>query len=217
MERIKIVDASKKFGNLSIFHELNFSFYGGEIIGLSGNNGVGKTTFIKLLCGLIYPDSGQIFINGIDVKKNRKKWMEDVGILLDGSRSMYWRLSALQNFIYFSGLKGIFGNKALIQAEKILQLFDLWDVREKKVETFSFGMKQRLALACSISHTPSIVLLDEPTSGLDSASTQILEEYICLLAKENKTIILASHDQEMITRLSTRKLIIENGSINDTF
>lgn len=89
MERIKIVDASKKFGNLSIFHELNFSFYGGEIIGLSGNNGVGKTTFIKLLCGLIYPDSGQIFINGIDVKKNRKKWMEDVGILLDGSRSMY--------------------------------------------------------------------------------------------------------------------------------
>ena len=214
MERIKVVNLSKDFGNSPLFCKVNFSFYPGEIIGLSGKNGAGKTTFIKLLCGLIYPDSGQIFINGLDARKNRTKWMDDVGTQLEGFRSLYWRLSALQNFMYFAGLKRIFGNQAKIRAEKNLQLFGLWDVKDEKVETFSFGMKQRLALACSVAHSPSIVLLDEPTSGLDIISSQILEHYIGVLAKENKTVLLASHDHEMIARVSTSRLTIENGVIN---
>lgn len=217
MERIKAIDLSKDFGKHPLFSKVNLSFYAGEIIGLSGKNGIGKTTFIKLLCGLIYPDSGQIFINGIDARKNRTKWMEDVGTLLDGSRSLYWRLSALQNFIYFVGLKRIFGKEAIIRAKKNLQFFELWEVKDEKVETFSFGMKQRLALACSVAHSPSIVLLDEPTSGLDKISSRILENYIGLLAKENKTVLLASHDSEMIARISTRRLTIENGFINCAF
>lgn len=217
MERIKVINVSKNFGNHSLFCKVNFSFQAGEIIGLSGKNGTGKTTFIKLLCGLIYPDSGRIFINGIDGRKNRTKWMEDIGTLLEGSRSLYWRLSALQNFIYFSGLKRVFGNEAIIRAEEIFQLFDLWNVRNEKVETFSFGMKQRLALACSVSHSPSIVLLDEPTSGLDAISSQILENYIDTLAKKKKTILLASHDKELVVRISTRRLTIENGVIDCAF
>lgn len=214
MERIKVINISKDFGNHSLFCKVNFSFHAGEIIGLSGKNGTGKTTFIKLLCGLIYPNSGQIFINGIDARKNRTKWMEDVGTLLEGSRSLYWRLSALQNFIYFAGLKKVFGKEAMHRAEKILQFFGLWDVKNEKVEIFSFGMKQRLALACSVAHSPSIVLLDEPTSGLDIISSQILENYIGILAKENKTVLLASHDHEMVARISTSKLTIEHGVIN---
>ena len=214
MERIKAINLSKDFGKNSLFSNVNFSFRSGEIIGLSGKNGVGKTTFIKLLCGLIYPDSGQIFINGIESRKNRTKWMEDIGTLLEGSRSLHWRLSALQNFIYFAGLKRIFGNEAMIRADEILQLFGLWDVKNEKVETFSFGMKQRLALACSVAHSPSIVLLDEPTSGLDAISSQILENYIGIMAQENKTVLLASHDHEMIVRISTSRLTIENGVIN---
>jgi len=217
MERVKAINLTKNFGNRSLFGSVNFSFRAGEIIGISGKNGVGKTTFIKLLCGLIYSDSGQILINGIDARKNRTKWMEDVGTLLEGSRSLYWRLSALQNFIYFAGLKKIFGNEAKVRAEKLLQLFGLWDVRNEKVETFSFGMKQRLALACSVAHAPSIVLLDEPTSGLDTMSSQILENYIDVLSKENKTVLLASHDHEMIARISTSRLTIENGVINRVF
>jgi len=217
MERVNIINVSKKFGGVSLFCRANFSFYAGEIIGLSGNNGAGKTTFIKLLCGLIYPDSGQISVNGIDIKKNRTRCMRDVGVLLEGSRSLYWRLSAMQNFIYFAGLKSVFGKGAFTRAEKALQCFDLWDVRNSKVETFSFGMKQRLSLACSVSHSPSIILLDEPTSGLDAISAKMLENYIILLANENRTIVLASHDHKMIERVSTRRLIIDNGIISDTF
>jgi len=215
MEKIRAVGLSKKFGGTSLFNELNFSFHTGHIIGLTGNNGVGKTTLIKLLCGLIYPDYGMLFVNGVEAKSNRKKWMEDVGVVLEGSHTVYWRLSALQNIIYFSGLKGFFGSIAYTQAEKTLRFFELWNVKDKKVETFSFGMKQRLALACSISHSPSIVILDEPTSGLDAKSTEILESYICSLAKEDKTVILASHDQDMVSRISTRILRIENGILNE--
>jgi ABC-2 type transport system ATP-binding protein len=214
MERIKINNLSKRYSNRCIFQRINISFYPGKIIGLLGDNGVGKTTFIKLICGLIHPDEGEVFVNGIDIKKQRSKSMQSMGVFLEGSRSTYWRLTAWQNLLYFSGLKGTFGKSAQNRAENLLQIFDLWDIRNTKVEFLSFGMKQRLALACSLSHDPSIILLDEPTSGLDKQSSIIFERFIKQLADENKVIIIASHDHEMIQRISHSMLIIKNGSLN---
>jgi sodium transport system ATP-binding protein len=124
-------------------------------------------------------------------------------------------LTGLQNYIYFSGLKGVFGFQAEVQAEKLLRQFDLWKLRNKKVETYSFGMKQRLAIACSMSHNPSILLFDEPSSGLDTESIEILQEYICRLSQDNKTIVLSSHDEKFISRSCTRKLIVHTGCIKN--
>lgn len=211
METISVVGVSKTFGKKTLFKNLNFTSHAGEIIGLTGSNGIGKTTLLKLLCGLIHPDCGTIYLKGIEVHSNRKKYMQDMGAFLEGSRTVYWRLSALQNIIYFSGLKGIFGKRADSQAEKMLRFFDLWDVKHKKVETFSFGMKQRLALACSLTHAPSIIILDEPTSGLDHVSVEMFKTYIRVLAEEKKTIIMAAHDQNIIHDVSNRILRIENG------
>lgn len=217
MERIRLESVSKKFGENSIFKNLNFSCHAGDIIGLTGNNGVGKTTLIKILCGLVRPNSGNIFINGNHASSNRNMWMQNVGVLLEGSRSIYWRLSAIQNINYFSGLKGVFGKLADSQAKKMLQFFGLWEIRNQKVENFSFGMKQRLALACSVVHSPSVIILDEPTSGLDAQSTELLEKYIHLLSQEKKSIILASHDLEMVSKISTKKFKIENCVLNEIF
>ena len=214
MESIKINNLSKRYTDRYIFQRINLSLYPGKIIGLVGDNGVGKTTFIKLICGLIYPDEGEVFVNGIDIKKQRSKTMQNMGVLLEGSRSTYWRLNALQNLLYFSGLKGFFGKSAHNRAENLLQIFELWDVRNTKVELLSFGMKQRLALACSISHDPSIILLDEPTSGLDKQSSIIFERFIKQLVYENKLIIIASHDHEMIQRISHSTLIIKDGLLD---
>lgn len=214
MERIKINNLSKKYSNHCIFQRINLSFYSGKIIGLLGDNCVCKTTFIKLICGLIYPDEGEVFVNGIDIKKQRSKSMQNMGVFLEGSRSTYWRLTAWQNLLYFSGLKGTFGKSAHDRAENLLYIFDLWDVRNTKVEFLSFGMKQRLALACSLSHDPSIILLDEPTSGLDKQSRIIFEHFIKQMAHENKLVIIASHDHEMIQRISHNMLIIKSGSLN---
>lgn len=217
MERIKIINLSKKYPNRLVFQHINLSFYAGNTIGLLGDNGVGKTTLIKIICGLIYPDDGQVFINGIDIQKKRSKSMQSIGVFLEGSRSTYWKLTAWQNLLYFSGLKGAFGKAAKNRAENLLKKFDLWDERNVKVESFSFGMKQRLAFACSIVHDPSIILLDEPTSGFDRQSNVIFENFIKLLASENKLVIIASHDHDMIKRISQKAFIIKDGILNDVF
>lgn len=217
MERIRINNLTKKYSSRCIVQQINISFYSGEIIGFIGENGVGKTTFIKLLCGLIQPDDGQIFINDINIKKNKAKCMQSMGVLLEGSRSIYWRLSAWQNFIYFSGLKGIFGKEACKIAEQLFTLLDLWEVKDKKVETFSYGMKQRLAFACSISHYPSVILLDEPTTGLDVCSNLILESFVKRLSHDNKTIIIASHDHAMVKRLAHKTIRIKDGSFDNIY
>ena len=205
----------KSYASRCVFHQTNISFYAGEIIGLIGENGIGKTTFIKLLCGLIHPDEGQIFINGINIQKNKAKCMQSMGVLLEGSRSVYWRLSAWQNFIYFSGLKGVFNKEAYKRAEELFKFLEIWEAKDNKAETLSYGMKQRLAFACSISHYPSVVLLDEPTTGLDSGSNLIFEHFIKQLSNENKTIIIASHDHDMIERLSHKIFRIKDGSIKN--
>lgn len=217
MERIKISNLSKRYSDRFVFQCINFSFYTGSTIGLLGDNGVGKTTLIKLICGLIYPDAGQVFVNGIDIQKHRSKSMQSMGVFLEGSRSTYWKLTAWQNLLYFSGLKGTFGKAAHGRAENLLKKFDLWDERNIKVESLSFGMKQRLALACSVSHDPSIILLDEPTSGLDRQSNVIFEGFIHQLASENKLVIIASHDHDMIKRIGNSALIIKNGTLNYVF
>lgn len=215
MERIRISNLIKSYASRCVFHQTNISFYAGEIIGLIGENGIGKTTFIKLLCGLIHPDEGQIFINGINIQKNKAKCMQSMGVLLEGSRSVYWRLSAWQNFIYFSGLKGVFNKEAYKRAEELFKFLEIWEAKDNKAETLSYGMKQRLAFACSISHYPSVVLLDEPTTGLDSGSNLIFEHFIKQLSNENKTIIIASHDHDMIERLSHKIFRIKDGSIKN--
>lgn len=217
MERIRINNLTKNYSSKCIVQQINISFYSGEIIGLIGENGIGKTTFIKLLCGLIQPDDGQIFINGINIQKNKTKCMQSMGVLLEGSRSIYWRLSALQNFIYFSGLKGIFGKEACKRAEQLFTLLDLWKVKDKKTEIFSYGMKQRLAFACSISHYPSVILLDEPTTGLDVCSNLILESFVKQLSHDNKTIIIASHDHAMLKRLAHKTIRIKDGSFDNVY
>ncbi|MGK5595271.1 MAG: ABC transporter ATP-binding protein [Parachlamydiaceae bacterium] len=217
MERVKINNLSKRYSDRLAFQHINFSFYAGKTIGLLGDNGAGKTTLIKLICGLIHPDDGQVFVNGIDIQKQRSKSMQGLGVFLEGYRSTYWRLTAWQNLLYFSGLKGTFGKAAHNQAENLLKKFDLWDERNIKVETLSFGMKQRLALACSVSHDPSIILLDEPTSGLDRQSNVIFESFIHQLATENKLVIIASHDHDMIKRISDSALIIKGGTLNYVF
>lgn len=214
MKRIKINNLSKRYSNRLIFQDINYSFYSGNTIGLIGNNGVGKTTLIKLICGLIYPDEGQILVNGLDIQKQRSKSMQNMGVFLEGSRSIYWRLTAWQNLLYFSGLKGTFGKAAQNRAENLLKKFDLWNERNVKVESLSFGMKQRLALACSVSHNPSIILLDEPTIGLDKQSNIFFESYINQLSRENKLVIIASHDHDMIKRISHSSLIIKDGTLN---
>ncbi len=211
-EKVKITNVSKTFNSKLIFQNINVSFHQAQIIGILGANGSGKTTFIKILCGLIHPDSGSISINNLDVTCNRSKIMRHIGVLLDGSRCLFWRLSAWHNFVYFCGLKGIFGKTIHKIGVEAFNFFDLWEFRHQKVETFSCGMKQKLSIICALAHNPNVIFLDEPTTGFDHKSRCSFEILIKKLSSENKTIIIASHDKEIIGNVCNRFITIHQGS-----
>ena len=215
-ETINVKNVSKTFSNKNILENINISFSEKEIIGVIGLNGAGKTTFLKMLCGIIYPDNGSILINGLNIQLQRTDVMENLGALLNGSRNLYWRLSAWQNFVYFSGINGVFGNLLLERGQNIFKTFNLWEVKDQKVEILSNGMKQKLSIACILAHNPNVILLDEPMLGLDASSQEILEDYLINACQnENKTIIIASHDQKTINKICTRIITIKNRNVGN--
>lgn len=208
---------SKQFLGKIVIKNFEECFYPGEVIGIIGKNGVGKTTLIKLISGLIRPDAGEVLIFSKNNEFFHKDCMLRVGTLLENSRALYWRLSVWRNFVYFSGLKGIFGKGVLENAKKILNLFGLWELKNVIVETLSTGMKQRMAIVSAICHDPSIILLDEPTIGLDHDVKQVLVDMIKRFSEEKKTIVVTSHDHNFISSVSGKIYKIENSGLDCVF
>ncbi|HLZ81816.1 MAG TPA: ABC transporter ATP-binding protein [Ktedonobacteraceae bacterium] len=143
--------------------DLNLVVEAGQVFGFLGANGAGKTTTIKMMCGLITPTTGLIRIGGHDVSRERSAVMHLIGAVLEGTRNVYWRLTAWQNLMYFGHLKGSWGKELKERAKELLGELDLWERRNDPLRTFSRGMQQKVAIACALIGNPSIILLDEPT------------------------------------------------------
>jgi ABC-2 type transport system ATP-binding protein len=186
----------------------------GQVFGFLGTNGAGKTTTIKMICGLITPDTGSVRVNGYDVLHQRKQAMRQIGAVLEGTRNIYWRLSALENVMYFGRLKNFTGPDLRKEAERLLGELGLWERRNDRIRTFSRGMQQKVAIACSIIADPPIILLDEPTLGLDIQAAVTVKGWIKQLASEqHKTIVLTTHQLNMAEQLCDRVAIIRKGEL----
>ena len=186
----------------------------GQVFGLLGPNGAGKTTTIKMMCGLVRPSSGTVRLNGYDVARHRSQAMAQIGVVLEGTRNVYWRLSAWQNLIYFGRLKGQRGDAFRSRAEWLLKSFDLWDRRNDEVREFSRGMQQKVAVACALVADAPIILLDEPTLGLDVQAARLVKTWIGQLASENgKTVVLTTHQIDMAQELCQRVAIVSAGRV----
>jgi ABC-2 type transport system ATP-binding protein len=192
---------------------LSLAVPAGQICGFLGPNGAGKTTTIKMICGLITPSSGQIMLNGQDLVRQRRGVMQQLGVVLEGTRNIYWRLSAGQNLLYFGRLKGCSGRETKARAADLLQRLELWDRRHDPVGDFSRGMQQKVALAVALIHDPQIVLLDEPTLGLDVYSAKTVKDWVLELAQLGKTVILTSHELDMVQEVCERVAIIHQGRL----
>ena len=216
---IKINDLTKIYNARSkspikAVDNLSLHITPGQIFGFLGANGAGKTTTIKMLCGLIKPTSGTMKLNGYDVSRERGHAMSQIGVVLEGTRNVYWRLTALENVMYFGRLKGTRGKELRERAENLIQQLDLWGRRNDKIRTFSRGMQQKVAIACALISDPPIVLLDEPTLGLDVKASLTIKEWITTLAKDHqKTIILTTHQLDMAQQLCDRIAIINKGHL----
>ena len=194
--------------------DLSLSIPRGQIFGFLGPNGAGKTTTIKMMCGVVIPDSGRVTLLGHDVRRNRGTAMRQIGAVLEGARTTYWRLSAMENLMYFGRLKGVRGKFLKPRAERLLKELDLWERRNDDVKEFSRGMQQKVAISAALMSDPPIVLLDEPTLGLDVESAQTVREWISQLAKvENKTVLLTTHQLAMAQELCDRIAIINEGRL----
>ena len=186
----------------------------GQVFAFLGPNGAGKTTTIKMMCGLITPDSGVVHLNGIEVGRDKYHAMQQIGVVLEGTRNVYWRLTAWNNLMYFGRLKGCSGKRLVQRAEQFLRELDLWDRRNDLVNEFSRGMQQKVSIACALIHDPSIVLLDEPTLGLDVAASRTVKGWVARLAREQgKTVVLTTHQLDMAQELCDRVAIMNKGRL----
>ena len=186
----------------------------GQVIGLLGPNGAGKTTTIKMSCGLIVPTTGTVRLNGYDVGRQRSDALRQIGAVLEGSRNVYWPLTAWQNLMYFGRLKGLRTAEIRLRASRLLSDLGLWDRRNETVGSYSRGMQQKVAIAAALITDPPILLLDEPTIGLDVEAARTVRDWIAhLAADEGKTIVLTTHRLAIVQELADRIAVIRGGTI----
>lgn len=189
-----------------VVNEINLQLCEGEIYGLLGENGAGKTTFMKILTSLTKPTSGNVELFGESLESNNNL-LKEVGTLIE-TPVFYDSLSALENLEIHCKYKGI----NLDVVSKYLKMLGIYDVREKKVKEFSLGMKQRLGIARAIIDNPKLLVLDEPTNGLDPKGIKEMRELLLYLSKERKTtILISSHILSEIENTADRIGFMDKG------
>jgi ABC-2 type transport system ATP-binding protein len=210
---IKAENLKKRYGNIVALDDVSFEVSRAETFGLLGPNGAGKTTTIKLLCGLIKPNSGVVSLNGkndptlMDVRKS-------LGVVPQ-ALAIYEELSAQDNLNFFGKIYGLKGHRLKERAKDCLEIAGLTQRSKDRVSKFSGGMKRRLNMACSLLHEPPILLLDEPTVGVDPQSRNLIFDTIEEWKKQGRTIIYTTHYMEEAERLCDRVAILDHGKILD--
>lgn len=209
---IETFDLQRTFGANRAVDGISFDVALGEVFGLLGPNGSGKTTTVRLLNGLLPPSGGQARVFGLDPSAQGGQVRRKTGVLTE-TPALYERLSARENLTFFGTLADLPEPNLSRRVDEMLAFFGLTERATDKVETYSKGMKQRLALARALIHEPPLLFLDEPTSGLDPESAQQVNDLIASLAHQGQTIVLATHNLTDAQRLCDRVVILNKGRI----
>jgi ABC-2 type transport system ATP-binding protein len=214
---LEVNNLTKNYGKLMAVSGVSFRVDRGETIGLLGPNGAGKTTTVSIIAGLLDSDSGEVLIEGKQVKSDTDPVKLKIG-LVPQDMALYDKLTARDNLTFFAALYSISGTRANDAIAEVLTLVGLADRAGDKVETFSGGMKRRLNLAAALLHDPQILLLDEPTVGVDPQSRNAIFDNLEVLKKRGKTLIYTTHYMEEAERLCDRIVIVDHGKVvaNDT-
>jgi ABC-2 type transport system ATP-binding protein len=212
MYAIQTSQLSKSFGTITAVDNIFFTVNKSEIFGFLGPNGAGKTTTIRMLTGLLTPDSGKVFIDGFDIKKNPIRAKMRMGVIPE-TGNVYVDLTAKQNIILAGKFYGIGTKELEKRADRLLDEFGLYERKDDIVKTFSKGMKQRVNIASAVVHNPDILFLDEPTLGLDVQSQRLIRKIIKEMNQRGTTIFLTTHNIEEANIQCQRVGIINKGTI----
>ncbi len=203
-----------KYNIIKAVKNISFSVEKGEMIAFIGPNGAGKSTSIKMMTGILFPDSGKIDILGLDPSKDRKKLAYEIGCVFGQKEQLWTHLTPYDNFKFFGAIYDIPENIVEKKITEMRELFELDDFINTPVRNLSLGQRIRCEIVASLIHEPKILFLDEPTIGLDPVVKEKIRTLIKRMNKEYKTtVVLTSHDVSDIEKLCKRVIIVNKGQI----
>lgn len=209
---LELISLSKRYGDRAAVNNLSLQVHQGEFYALLGPNGAGKTTTLRMVAGLLQPDGGDALILGHNITKTPSAAKQLLAYLPDDPM-LYSKLRPLEYLEFVAGLWGIPAAEAEPLAKELLKQLNLWEVRSDFIETYSRGMKQKLALAGAFVHKPKLIILDEPLTGLDAAAAKLVKDMLSDYARQGNTVILTTHIMEIAERMAQRIGIINHGRL----
>ncbi|MBE28341.1 MAG: 3-dehydroquinate dehydratase [Euryarchaeota archaeon] len=209
---IKVIGLTKYYGNKPAAKDISFEVQKGEVFGLLGTNGAGKSTTIKMLCGLLKPTRGSIKIGEVDLQRMPLKAKSLMGYLPENPL-IYDKLTGAETLELIGKLRKLSNDMIKQRVKYYSETLGLGEQIYHEVGTYSKGMRQKLAIAMTLIHDPEMILLDEPASGLDPRYTKLLKDWIRNLSANGKTILLSTHIIEMAETLCNRIGIIDQGKL----
>lgn len=211
---VRLRNVTKSYGDLTAVDGVSLSIEPGTAVGVLGPNGAGKTTLLKCVLGLVVPTAGTVEVAGVDVHESPRRAYGHIGATLEGARNIYWRLTVQENLDFFSRLAGVAPNRARERQDRLLEGFDLADRADATVNDLSRGMKQKVALASTLSRDVDVAFLDEPTLGLDiESSIELRRELRRLVERESMTVVISSHDMDTIEAVCDRVVVLNQGEV----
>lgn len=205
----------KKIKHIHALNEIDLLIKKGEIFGLLGPNGAGKTTLTKIISTLVLPESGTIKVNGHDVRTNPTPVRSSLGLVTGGERSLYWKMTPMENLVFFGRLYHLTRKEAEKRALELIQIFKMNDKKDELVQNLSTGQKMKIAFCRALVHNPPILLVDEAERGLDPRASKEFRKFLKeeLQEKQGKTILLCTHNMDILDELCDRIALINKGKI----
>ena len=209
---IRVQGLTRYYGKLCAVRDISFEVHRGEVFGLLGSNGAGKSTTIKMLCGLLKPTRGSVSVAGVDLARKPLQAKAMLGYLPENP-VLYDRLTGMEMLELVGALRKLSPKLLRQRAKYYSEALGLGEQMQSEVGTYSKGMRQKLAIAMTLVHDPEVVLLDEPAAGLDPRYTRLLKEWVRNLSQGGHTVLLSTHITEMAASLCDRIAVIDHGRL----
>ena len=209
---IEVCHISKQFAGVSAVKDISFQAEAGQVTGLLGPNGAGKSTTLRMLYGLLVPDTGKVLVDGIDIVVATNRAQSRLGVMTD-NHGLYSRLTAREHIHYFGRLHGMSEAQVEARACELVDLLGMRDIADRRTHGFSQGERTKVSMAQCLVHNPANVILDEPTNGLDVMTTRVVRDVVGELKGMGITVLFSSHLMHEVARLCDKIVIVSMGEV----
>jgi len=209
---ISIQNLTKRYDDILAVDDLSFEVHRGEVFGLLGSNGAGKTTTLQIIAGLLKPTTGEVYVNGWNIREQPMRIKAILGYLPE-SPAVYEQLTGREFLNFIGRLRGLSENRIKERVQRITEILDLGKRIDTKLSSYSKGMKQKISFASTILHDPEVILLDEPISGLDPRYSRLIKDWVQRSKARQKTILLSSHMTDLVESACDHVIVLDHGFI----